>query len=121
MAKTVPKFGAKEIINFIGMRDLEPEEQYLVNRLSTGNYQKIKRVLKNITNMTVHIKCYEKTGGKKKFSLHVRVSAPTTKVIESCRSHDFDLARALHKAFDDVRTQINHKYRSDTTRPKAYE
>ena len=121
MPKIVPKFGANELIQFVGVSSLEPEEQVLVSRLSTENYEKIKRALKNITNMTVHIKCYEKTGGKRKFSLHVRVAAPTIKVIESCKSDDFDLARALHKAFNDVRTQIQHRYRSDTTRPKAYE
>ena len=121
MAKIVPKFGAQEVIRFIGVKDLEPEEQYLVSKLSTENYQKIKRVLKNVTNMTVHVKCYEKTGGKKKFSLHVRVSAPTKNIIESCKAHDFDLARALHKAFADVRTQLKRKFYSEMTRPKPYD
>ena len=121
MAKIVPKFGAKEVINFIGMRSLEPEEQYLVSKLSTDNYQKFKRVIKNVTNMTVHVKCYEKTGGKKKYSLHVRVSAPMKKVVESCKAHDFDLARALHKAFADIKTQLKRRFYSESTRPKPYD
>ncbi len=110
MAKIVPKFGVNEQIQFVGVSKLEPEEQMLISKLSTENYQKIKRMLKNVTNMTVHVKCYDKEGSKKKFSLHVRVAIPTMKVIESCKSHDFDLARALHKAFNDIRTQISHRF-----------
>ncbi len=42
MAKTVPKFGVNEQIQFVGVSKLEPEEQMLISRLSTENYQKIK-------------------------------------------------------------------------------
>jgi len=119
MVKTVPKFGVHELIQFVGVNELDPEEQAVVSRLSTEQFEKIRRMVTNIENMTVHIKSYDKEG-KKKFSLHIRVKAPTSAVIESCKSHDFDLARALHKAFDDIRTQIEHRFHTGT-RPKAYE
>ena len=120
MAKIVPKFGTHELIQFIGVHELSPDEQELVSKLSTEHYEKLQRTLKTIENMTVHVKQYEKEGERKKFSLHVRVKAPTHAVIESCKSHDFDLARALHKAFDDIKTQIEHRFHTGT-RPKAYE
>ncbi len=120
MAKIVPKFGTHELIQFIGVNELNAEEQALVSKLSTENFEKFTRLLKNIEQMVVHIKSYEQEGRKKKFSLHVRLKAPTMAVIESCKSHDFDLARALHKAFDDIRAQIEHKFHTGT-RPKAYE
>ncbi len=120
MTKIVPKFGTHELIQFVGVSELAPEEQALVSKISTENYEKIQRMIKNVENMTVHIKCYDKEGQRKKYSLHVRVKAPTTAVIESCKSHDFDLARALHKAFDDVHTQIEHRFHTGT-RPKAYD
>lgn len=120
MAKVVPKFGTHELIQFIGVSELAPEEQFLVSKLSTEHFEKLQRMLKRIEQMVVHIKQYEKEGQRKKFSLHVRVKAPTQAVIESCKSHDFDLARALHKAFDDVRAQIEHRFHIGT-RPKAYE
>jgi ribosome-associated translation inhibitor RaiA len=118
--KIIPKFGTHEMIQFVGVSELAPEEQALVSKLSTEQYEKIKRLIPNIEQMVVHIKHYEKEGEKKKFSLHIRVKAPTQAVIESCKSHDFDLARALHKAFDDVRTQIEHRFHIGT-RSKAYE
>jgi len=118
MPKEIPKFGTHEIIQFVGVHDLDPDEQMLVNKIATENYEKIKRELHNVTNMVVHIKCYEKEGGKKKYSLHVRAIYPS-RVIESCKSHDFDLARALHKSFDDIKEQIKHHFHSDRTRPDA--
>ena len=76
--------------------------------------------MKNLTNMKVHIKTYQKEGAKKKYSVHIQVSYPGG-ILESCKSHDFELPRAVHKSFDDIRTQIKHKFHSDTNRGKAYE
>lgn len=120
MTKTVPKFGTHELIQFVGVNKLDAEQQALVSKLSTESFEKFTRLLKNIEQMIVHIKSYEQEGKRKKFSLHVRLKAPTMAVIESCKSHDFDLARALHKAFDDIRAQIEHKFHTGT-RQKAYE
>ncbi len=120
MEKTRPKFGTHELIQFIGVKELMPEEQELVSRLSTESFEKLTRILKNIEQMVVHVKRYEKEGGKAKYSLHIRLKVPTSAIIESCKSHDFDLARALHRAFDDIKTQIEHKFHTGTM-PKAYE
>ncbi|MBW2973455.1 hypothetical protein KY346_03625 [Candidatus Woesearchaeota archaeon] len=120
MAKEIPKFGVHEIIQFIGVKDLEPMEQETVQRLTTENYEKIKRDLKNMTDMKVHVKTYKKEGTKKKYSIHILVSFPG-KAIESCRAHDFELPRALHKAFNDIKEQIHHKLHTDTGWDKPYE
>ena len=116
MPKKVPKFGVQEVIRFVGVSSLPAEEQATIQTLTTENYEKIKRDLHNITNMTVHIKCYEKEGGRKKYSMHVRVTAPTC-VFESCKADDWELPRALHKAFNDIRSQIRHRMHSDSSRP----
>lgn len=118
--KSVPKFGTHELIQFVGVNELSAEEQALVSKISTENYEKLQRTLKTIEKMTVHVKCYEKTGQRKKYSLHVRVKAPTRAVIESCKSDDYDLPRALHKAFEDVKTQASHRFHTGT-RPKPYD
>ena len=120
MAKEVPKYGAKEILQFVGLKTLSPDEQAIVQRLSTEYFEKVKRAAKNITNIKVHLKCYKKEGGKKKYSVHVHVTLPTKAKIESCKSHDFELPRSIHKAFADVKTQLKHKLRTDEQRPKAY-
>lgn len=121
MPKKVPKFGVKEVIQFIGLKDLEPEEQANVSRLATQYYEKIDRFANNLQGMTVHIKTYEKEGTKKKFSIHIRLKVPSKATIECDKTHDFDLVRALHKAFNDIIEQTKHYFRKDTTRPKAYE
>jgi hypothetical protein len=114
MAKVIPKFGTHEQIQFVGVNELAIEEQALVSKLSTEHYEKLSRKLKGVEQMTVHVKHYEKTGGKRKFSLHVRLKAPTRAIIESCAADDFDLARALHKAFEDIGAQIEHRFHTGT-------
>ncbi len=98
----------EEIIQFIGVNDLSEEEQAIVNALSTEYYQKIKVALKNLTSMAVHIKMHKKEGSKKKFSIKVRVMAPTH-VFESKHAVDWDLARTVHKAFKNIEHEIEHK------------
>jgi len=120
MTKEVPKFGEQEVLQFVGLRDLSPEEQDTVNRLSTEYYEKVKRAAKNLTNVKVHIKCYQKEGAKKKFSVHIHVSIPSHAIIESCKSHDFELAKSIHSAFQDVQEQMRKKLRTDEQRPKSY-
>lgn len=113
----------KEVIQFIGVKELSPEEQTIVNTLSTEYYQKIKRSLKNLTSLVVHIKSYEKSGKeekKKKYSVHIRAIAPTH-MIESKRAADWDLARTLHKSFKNVEHEIEHRLKTSSQKPKAYE
>ncbi len=116
MTKEVPKFGEHEVIQFIGVSDLPAEEQAVVNTLTTEGYEKIKRKLHNIVNMSVHVKCYQKEGNKKKYSLHVKVAAPT-QVFDSSNADDWELPRAVHKAFNDIMNQIQHKMHTDVSRP----
>jgi len=117
--KVVPKFGVHETIQFVGLNELDADEQEVVQRLSTEHYEKIKRSVKNIVSMIVHLKTYGGEGKKKKYAVHVRLHVPTRAVFESCKSHDWELPRAMHKSFDDIRHQIAHKLRTDVTRPKT--
>ncbi len=113
MAKPIPE---TEVIQFVGVSDLPAEEQEVVQRLTTEHYEKIKRKLHNLTNMTVHVKCYQKEGNRKKYSMHVKVVAPT-QIFDSSNADDWELPRALHKAFTDIKHQIEHKMHTDVTRP----
>lgn len=119
MSKKVPKFGEKEVIQFIGIDNLEPLELADVQKISTKEFEKIKRVVKNITSLVVQVKTYKKEGNKKKYSIHLRCSSPT-KVFESCRAHDWELARAVHNAFDNLKTQIKHTFKNDNSWKKPY-
>lgn len=105
---------AEEVIQFIGVADLKEEEQVIVNKLSTEYYGKIKTYLHNLTSVAVHIKTQNDEAGegkekkRKKFSIKVRVIAPTH-IFESKHASDWDLARTLHKAFKNIEHEIEHK------------
>jgi len=118
MKKEVPKYGTQQVLQFVGLNSLTIEEQDAVSTIATKEYEKAQRALKNTLSMVVHIKCYEKEGGRKKYSLHIRAIAPT-KIIESCKSHDWDLIRALHKSFQDIHNQIAHVFKGNATRPST--
>ncbi len=115
MSRTNPA-ATPEVIQFVGVSELSAEEQATIQTITTEQFEKIKRDLQNITNMTVHVKFYQKGGEKKKYSMHVKVAAPTH-VFDSSNADDWELPRALHKAFEDIRHQIQHRLHTDRTRP----
>jgi len=104
----------EEIIQFIGVNKLGEEEKAIVEALATEYYGKIKTYLHNITSVAVHIKTQKDEADKgkekkrKKFSIKVRVIAPT-QVFESKHASDWDLARTMHKAFKNIEREIEHK------------
>jgi len=121
--KEVPKFGVKETIQFVGVKELSPEEQGVVQSLSTDYFAKIKREINNVTDLVVHIKTADKGGERdkrKRYTLVVRAVFPGF-VIEAKDSDDYELPKALHKSFGEIISQIHHKLRTDSTRPKPYE
>lgn len=113
---SAPHAPHKDTIQYIGVSDLTEQEKAIVNTIVTDEFSKIKRKLNNITDITVHVKTYTKEGSKKKYSMHLKVAAPTH-VFDSSNQDDWDLATALHKAFESVRNQITHKFHNDVTRP----
>ncbi|MBW2997585.1 hypothetical protein KY349_04560 [Candidatus Woesearchaeota archaeon] len=112
-----------EPIQFIGLNELEDVDQQMVQTLATQYYDKIQRALKNLTSLVIHIKRYEKEGHRQKYSIHVRVIAPT-KVFESSKSPEaatWDLASALHNAFKNLVRQIQHEFHGERGWKKDYE
>lgn len=102
-------------IEYVGVNELKDGEKADLEKLSAEYYGKIKRRIKNTTSLKIHIKDHGK-GGKSKFSIHVHVSAPT-RFFEATAS-DWDFARTLHIAFNEVEKQIEHAFHDDT---KFYE
>jgi hypothetical protein len=108
-----------ELIQFTGLKELESLDQERVKDLAATYYDKIKRSLKNITTLQIHIKEYKKEGARKKYSVHIKAVAPT-KVIVSTKAHDWDIARVMHKAFQDIEREIVHKLKTDDQHNKPY-
>ncbi|RLE44640.1 hypothetical protein DRJ22_05690 [Candidatus Woesearchaeota archaeon] len=114
----MPKRGINEfeVIQFIGLNKLTAEEQATVQELTTEYFKKIKRSLNNLINIALQIKTYEKEGKRKKYSINLRINAPT-KEFASNKSQDWELPRAIHKAYQDILNQIKHTMHTDATRP----
>lgn len=97
-----------DMIQFVGLKDLEPMEQELVQRISTENFEKIKRMLSNITKLKIQIKTHKKQGKRKKYSIHLQARVPGGP-LDVDKSQDYDLARAIHKGFADIKGMIEHR------------
>lgn len=129
---SLKKYGEKErdtmkeeTIQYIGANELTVMERRRLDKLATGYHSKIQRMLKNMTSLVVHVKIYESAGkGKKedekkrrKYAIHVRVIAPT-RMFASTKAHDWDLARAVHKSFNEVQNIIAKSMHSSEQRPR---
>jgi len=101
-----------EPIQIIGIKDLDEMEVDAVNRLANRYYSKIQREIKNLTSLAIHIKSYDKEGREKKYSIHVKVMAPT-RIFVSTKAVGWNLETALHKSFRDVIREIQHSLHTD--------
>jgi len=105
-----------EIIQFVGVDVLPSNEQAVLQDLCTEYYEKIRRGIKNLTSLVVHLKEYSQEGGRHKFSFHIRAVSPAHTFV-STHSSDWDLARTAHKAFENIMNQIKHELHSDEQKP----
>ncbi len=101
-----------EVIQFTGVNGLNQEQKRLLSKISTEYYQKIKQQLHNETNITVHIKAYNKTGSRCKYSIHIKAIAPT-KTFVSTKAVNWDFSTTLHKAFKDLEMAIKKGLKED--------
>ena len=97
-----------EQIKIIGIKDLDDSEVGTVNRLAREYYGKIQRAIKNVTSVVMHIKTYNVTGKRKQYEIKVKVMAPT-KSFDS-KAVDWELAKALHLAFNKIERMIEHRF-----------
>ncbi len=108
-----------EPIQIIGMDSIEDDlEKGTINKIANDYYDKVQRMLKNITSITLHVKAHSKGGKAKKWDMRVKVIAPT-RIFEAQES-DWDLARSLHRVFNNVEKVIQHKLHVDDQKPKSY-
>jgi cytoplasmic iron level regulating protein YaaA (DUF328/UPF0246 family) len=110
-------FHFMEIIQFKGLKELEDDEKEILNQVSTEYYPKIKKKLHNTASVELHIKAHSKQGSKKKYSVHLKVIAPT-KIFES-ESDDWDLVRTLRKAYEAMLVELEKAFKKDSALKKA--
>ena len=95
-----------ESVQIVGSEQLDKSEKEDIKRIANEYFTKIQRQLKNIESIIIHVKEYNKEGNRKKFSLHIRAIAPTR--IFEADAFDWELHKAIHKAFEKLETELEH-------------
>ncbi len=109
-----------EPIQIKGIKELDETEISILNKLANEYYEKIIRGLKGETSIIIHVKTHRKKGARKKYDLDISVKNPSISFTSS-NTTDWDLARTLHKSFNDIKRGIQHRLRTDSSYKKSYE
>jgi ribosome-associated translation inhibitor RaiA len=98
-----------QVIQYIGVGDLQAGEREVLNQVVEGEIDKLKRKHPNDSiNGTLQVKVYQKEGDRRKYSMHLKIQFSKV-LIDSSNHDDWDLPTALHKAFESVHNQLQHK------------
>lgn len=97
------------LIQFIGLKDFDSSETSIIKELSEEYYEKL---LRDITNaqLILELKKYKKDGEKAKYAFHSRVESGKSLALVS-KASDWDLKRTLHKLFQKLEHELQHKYK----------
>lgn len=93
---------------FIDLKLLTKEEVPTVERLCAEYEKKIARHVPN-PQFILQFKKHNDTGKKVKYSIHCRLEAP--QILAPSEAHDWDLATTLHKVFQKIEKELEHKFK----------
>ena len=112
----------KNIIQFVGLNNLDERDQEQIKEIFLKEFQKVEREIRNINNVRVHFKIYEK-GGNKKYSVKMLINAPTKPVTVNHMTEpaSWDPVACVHKLIEKAVSEIKHKYKTDSSYDKPYE
>ncbi len=102
------------MISYIGLKNLRPLQIKEVEEISEKNFDKIKRDFKD-ASLVVYVKKQDRIG-KPMFSINLRLEDASIRNILLAKETDWDLPRVMHKVFNNLTNEINHKFRRDVTR-----
>jgi len=104
-------------VRYIGLKDLDQEEQVILTKIIEKEHPKITRLLKNEADLLVKIKVVKKQT-RKRFMISLQLDAPTRPFIvknkETEKGGDWDIAKAVHKELNALRYEINHRLKTDS-------
>lgn len=101
-----------EKIRYIGLRNLDSFEISKIQSLTNKYFKKIERFFSN-ANLVVNVKKADVGGKRARYEFNLRVEAPTP--VLTATHMDWELQRALHRAFDNILNSAKHKYKSEVT------
>ena len=105
-----------KLIKYKGLRRLNTLQIREVKRLTEQEFRKIKYDFKDC-DIFVDVKKQEKAGNRFKFSFHIRVESPS--IVLTAKQADWDIMKALHKAFDNLKSEVTHKFKRESTRRRV--
>ncbi|MBU4502636.1 MAG: hypothetical protein KKA79_08620 [Nanoarchaeota archaeon] len=98
-----------EKITYKGLRKLDAMEISTIYNLTEKNFPKIQRHFSN-ASLTIDIKKAAVAGTRARYTILLRLAAPT-KIMLSAEHTDWDLTRAIHRAFDNVKNEAKHRFK----------
>ena len=95
-------------ITYKGLKKLDPFDISTIQTLVERYFPKIERHFSN-ASLTVDVKKAAKEGRRARYTILLRVTAPN-KVILSAEHTDWELQRAIHRAFDNIKSEARHRF-----------
>jgi hypothetical protein len=93
-------------IQYIGLNDLNESEQEIVKDITNKSLEKTKNLLKEITEVSIHIKPHKKSGHSSRYSILLKLKSNTSHF--KVEKEDFDLTKLMHITFKALENEINH-------------
>ena len=98
----------EQSITYVGLKSLDSFEISKLQTFVDRYFPKIQRHFSN-ASLIVNIKVADVTGKRKRYTISLRVSAPS--VILSAEHMDWELQRAVHRAFDGLSNEAKRKFK----------
>ena len=97
-------------LSFVGVNSLNEAE---LNNLTTYTERFYNKTCRSLEDPLVifHIKKMKDSGKKCKYSVHGRIEGPS--LLASVEYSDWDLVKTLHKTFEKIETEIEHKFKTE--------
>ncbi len=98
------------MISYVGLKKLRPLEIKQVEQISRQNFTKIQRNFNN-SDLIIHIKKNDEHG-KVRFSVNLKLDDDSIHNVLTANESDWDLQRVMHKVFDNLNNELNHKFKT---------
>ena len=97
-------------IKYIGLKKLTDVQQASTIKISNKYYEKIARSIKKEVDISLQIKLEDVEGKRERFHIRIQVDQPSR--LLSSHAAEWDLNMALHKAYEAVLHEIEHKFKT---------
>lgn len=97
-------------IEYVRVKELEVDEKLILSGITEKFASKLDRETKN-AYLIVNVKKQSKPDGRPRYEVNVRVDSHS--VIAGAVANDYDLRKALHKAYEKLFSEVKHKFKTE--------